>query len=224
MESKFELQRVTGARVTDADLLADLRAVAKQLGQESVQQKTYRRLGKYDDTTCSRRFGSWNAALRAAGLAVSNEVGFSDEKLFANVLVLWQHYGRQPRRSELAIPPSTISQSPYLRRFGSWGAALEAFVDFANSTETEAPPSAPNPAGAGRKTGRDPSLRLRFKVLQRDRFTCQSCGASPAKAVGVELHVDHATPWSKSGETTLENLKTLCSACNLGKSDLAPQT
>jgi 5-methylcytosine-specific restriction endonuclease McrA len=34
---------------------------------------------------------------------------------------------------------------------------------------------------------------------------------------GVELHVDHVTPWSKGGETTLANLQTLCNKCNLGK-------
>lgn len=53
--------------------------------------------------------------------------------------------------------------------------------------------------------------------MQRDRLTCPACGASPAKENGVELHVDHFVPWSRGGETTLENLQTLCSRCNLGK-------
>ena len=59
-----------------------------------------------------------------------------------------------------------------------------------------------------------------IKVLQRDRFTCCKCGASPAIKLGVELHVDHVIPWSKGGETVLANLQTLCSVCNIGKSDL----
>ena len=71
-------------------------------------------------------------------------------------------------------------------------------------------------------TGRDPSLRLRWRVLQRDNFKCCSCGASPAITLGVELHVDHVHPWSEGGETVLENLQTLCSKCNLGKSNLLP--
>jgi len=71
-----------------------------------------------------------------------------------------------------------------------------------------------------RKTGRDPSLRLRFKVLQRDSFTCRHCGASPAKTIGVELQVDHIVAWSNGGETILENLQTLCSDCNLGKGNV----
>lgn len=37
---------------------------------------------------------------------------------------------------------------------------------------------------------------------------------------GALLHVDHVIPWSKGGETTLENLRVLCSVCNIGKSDV----
>lgn len=76
-----------------------------------------------------------------------------------------------------------------------------------------------NPKKEVRKN-RDPSLRLRFEVLARDRFTCRFCGASPAKDPSVTLHIDHIVPWSKGGETTLINLQTLCSKCNLGKSNL----
>jgi 5-methylcytosine-specific restriction endonuclease McrA len=32
--------------------------------------------------------------------------------------------------------------------------------------------------------------------------------------------VDHIVPWSKGGETILENLRTLCSKCNLGKGNV----
>lgn len=67
---------------------------------------------------------------------------------------------------------------------------------------------------------RDPSPRLRFEVLARDKFTCQYCGASPSKDPSVKLHIDHIIPWSKGGLTTIDNLQTLCSTCNLGKSDI----
>ena len=212
--------RVPGMPVSDEELLADIRAVAISLGKDTVGQKSYRRLGKYDDTTASNRFGTWNNALRIAGLDVSNEVSLSDDRLFENVLTLWTHYGRQPRRSELAQPPSVVSQSPYLRRFGSWGAALESFVQFANAGDADLPPEVIRSTTGMKRTPRDPSLRLRFRVLQRDRFACQSCGASPAITAAVELHVDHVIPWSNGGETTFENLRTLCSRCNLGKGAL----
>ena len=70
-----------------------------------------------------------------------------------------------------------------------------------------------------RKTSRNVSDKLRYQVLKRDHFRCCICGASPAKDAAVELHIDHIIPWSKGGETVLDNLQTLCSRCNLGKSD-----
>ncbi|MCX6647256.1 MAG: HNH endonuclease [bacterium] len=224
LKPKFKLSRVKGAPVSDDELLDDLRLVAGNLGQSTVPLLTYRNFGKYDESTLIRRFGSWNAALIAAELSLSNEILISDERLFQNLLVLWLHLGRQPRHRELSNPPSTISQSPYLRRFGSWGNALQCFVTYVSSSEDEPEVVASLAAttSISKRTGRDISLRLRWKVMQRDRFTCCHCGASPAKTNGVELHIDHIVPWSKGGETTMENLQTLCSKCNLGKSDLDP--
>jgi 5-methylcytosine-specific restriction endonuclease McrA len=215
----FKLSRVSGAPVSDEELIADLQRVARSLDSDTVPQKKYGTLGTFDYSTVTRRFGSWNIALRLAGLSLSNEVDISDERLFENLLALWQHLARQPRRSDLSSLPSTISQTPYNRRFGSWTAALEAFVNYANGNSVESTVVQPNAETARRTTGRDPSLRLRWHVLQRDRFTCCACGVSPALTPGVELHVDHIVPWSKGGETVLENLQTLCSVCNLGKSN-----
>ncbi|MHB8974775.1 MAG: homing endonuclease associated repeat-containing protein [Pirellulaceae bacterium] len=214
----FKLARVSGQPVSDEELLADLRRVAETLGSSTVSMPKYREYGQYDDSNLAKRFGTWNNALINAGLSISNEVNISDERLFENILALWQHCGRQPRRSELAKPPSIISQGPYKRRFNSWTAALGAFVEYANASAGEAP--VPLEKGVSKpRTGRDPSLRLRWHVLQRDRFTCCACGASPALSPGVELHVDHIVPWNRDGETVLEDLQTLCSVCNLGKSN-----
>lgn len=215
----FEVERVSGLAVSDEELLADLQLKALATGSGTIGSKAYRTVGKYDDTTISRRFGSWNAALKLAGLAVSNEVALSDQVLFENLLNLWQHYGRQPRRAELAQPLSKVSQGPYGRRFGSWSAALVAFVSFANELGAEGP-GQPMAMVEKRQTGREPSIRLRWHVLRRDRFTCRACGLSPATTPGTELHVDHVIAWSNGGETVLENLQTLCSTCNLGKSNL----
>ena len=67
---------------------------------------------------------------------------------------------------------------------------------------------------------RDPSLRLRYKILKRDNFKCCICGRNPANDPTIELHIDHIIPYSKGGETIESNLRTLCSDCNLGKSDI----
>jgi hypothetical protein len=64
---------------------------------------------------------------------------------------------------------------------------------------------------------RQPCLRLRFQVLQRDNFKCQYCGRGIEN--GIKLVVDHINPRSKGGLATLDNLVTSCFECNMGKRD-----
>jgi predicted restriction endonuclease len=222
MSGKLKLERTKGQPVTDEQLLNDLRAVAKQITKNTVTQKTYEKLGEYEYSTQIRRFGSWNAALKNAGLEITHEQEATEERLFENILYLWTKFGRQPVRSDLATQESSYSQSPYNRKFGSWTKALEAFVEYVNSVDSTGikPEVRKDESPKGRKASRDPSLRLRYQVLKRDRFSCLTCGASPAKDEKVLLHIDHIKPWSKGGETVIENLQTLCSNCNYGKSDL----
>lgn len=56
---------------------------------------------------------------------------------------------------------------------------------------------------------------LRYEILKRDRFACVSCGITAAR--GAVLHVDHKIPKALGGESSFENLQTLCEQCNLGK-------
>jgi hypothetical protein len=215
---KFTLERTHNTPVSTDELLSDIRRVAAQLGRNVVSMKLYAQNGRYDPGTVARRFGTWNKAMLAVELKKANEINISDERLFENLMVLWEHYGRQPRRAELAKIPSRVSQTPYNRRFGSWSAALMEFVAFANANELPSRP-ATSITRSGHSTSRDPSLRLRFNVLKRDNFCCRACGASPALQPGISLHVDHIKPWSRGGETLIENLQTLCEVCNLGKSN-----
>jgi hypothetical protein len=218
--AQFKLSRVRGVPVTDAQLIDDLKRVASVVGSETVSQPQYSQHGHFDMRNLSRRLGGWDAALSAAGLGATSYISeYSDERLFANILVLWQHFGRQPRRAELAFAPSEISQSPYHRRFRSWSGALGAFVEWANAADGSVAPVV-EVEGVKRRGSRDPSLRLRFRILLRDRFTCCGCGKSPATSPGTELHVDHVVPWSKGGETVIDNLRTMCLQCNLGKGNV----
>lgn len=216
----FVYKKPKNSPVTDQELIDDLQNVADKLNVKKLTQKTYAEYGMYDVTTVCRRFGTWNKAISNLGLKPGNVNNYSDEQLFENILNIWQHKGKQPVRRDLALPPSNISQSPYNRRFNSWNESLQEFVEYVNQNDDIKIIEKHKSATKTKKTSRDPSLRLRFKVLSRDYFTCVQCGASPAKKQNVELHVDHIKPWSKGGETVLENLQTLCSKCNLGKSNL----
>ena len=59
--------------------------------------------------------------------------------------------------------------------------------------------------------------RLRFRILNRDSFTCKYCGDSPTKNASCILHIDHVRPYSKGGTNSEKNLITACAVCNLGK-------
>lgn len=213
-DTKFRVERVSAPVATD-EMLADLRRTAQTLNTRRLTQALYRASGRYHPTTLGRRFGSWNGALRVAGLDVAHEFQIAEERLLENLAMLWRHYGRQPRATETCRPPSRFSRGTYRRLYKTWHEALTRCASYMNTQGD----------GAGASTdGVDPaqprglaSLSLRHKVMKRDYFRCRRCGASPAQTLGLTLHVDHITPRSRGGLTTIDNLQTLCAACNLGK-------
>jgi Homing endonuclease associated repeat/HNH endonuclease len=203
--------------ITDQELLDDLRRVAKLLGMATLKYDEYPTHGRCTSRIFETRFGSWNAALLAAGLLVGRRQNISDLELFENMEKVWTLVGRQPRRDDMKKPTSAFSKGTYERRFGGWRQSLEKFVAFANGTLQE---PVFRSSAAPDRSPRFPDLRMRWRVLNRDSFRCRSCGRSPAIGHGVILHVDHIRAWSKGGTTNDENLQTLCDRCNLGKGDV----
>ena len=204
--------------VSDEELIKDLKEVALKLGKDKVTQIEYKTLGKYGVRTLMRRFGSWNKSLEKAGLSITTRINIPEEELFQNLADLWQHFGRQPKYHEVKQPLSKFSVGTYTRRYGSWYNALRAFIAAMNGDITYT-----KQANSEKTTTNNPrniNYRTRFKVMQRDNFKCQICGASPATQAGVLLHIDHIVPVAKGGQATMDNLQTLCQKCNLGKSDL----
>lgn len=206
-------------------LLADLRQIAQRLGCDGITSRAYKEAGgKYAISTFLRRFGSWNQALEMAGLKVKKLQSVSDAIFYQEIANVWVKLGHQPRMREMRRPLSQLTGSAYQNRFGTWQNALIAFAKHMNEAEStdkgisNAKSSRTSPGI--RRTKRNPSLRLLFRVLKRDNFTCQSCGASPSKDPRVTLEVDHKTPYSKEGETVFDNLQVLCKGCNAGKGDL----
>ena len=218
--SRLQIQVPTRS-VTDEELIADLAGVAA-LNQSSVlTAKQYDQQGKYHSTTLKRRLGSWSAACKAAGLEGGREdLGHPHEAWMENILAVWKNLGKQPSYGDMR--GSRFSPEGYAKRYGSWTGALHAFQAWVDDSEVDY--IEPETTGIfkrrGQGSGRTPSLRLRFKVLQRDGFKCVVCGTSPAGTPGTILHVDHKVPYSKGGLTDAGNLQTLCDRCNLGKADL----
>jgi len=222
-------------RLTDEEIISDIKRVANSLEMPTITTSDYKKSGSYDQSVIFRRFKNWNEALRLAGLNKSSNRNTCDEELLIEIERIWTKLGKQPTSDDIKKGISIYSLNTFARRFGGWRGALETFIEYINAEDEEDVPTISNEMEVytpiqsddiasdndyNRKTKREPNLRLRFFVLSRDNFKCCACGASPAKDPAVNLHIDHIIPWSKGGETVIENLQTLCQNCNLGKSDL----
>ena len=229
-------------RIKNEDYFNDLQQIAKQLNKDTVLYEDYKMYGKYSAEHVFSRFKTWDNALLAAGLQQTGlaKRRVDEQKLFDELERIWTKLGRQPTSTDIIKGNiSKYSIDTYKRRFGGWRKALEAFIEYINldnseEIEEEITETKINSQDEVMKvvnsenslqkkkyrTSRNINTRLRFKVLKRDNFKCCACGASPAKDPSVDLHVDHIIPWAKGGETEIDNLQTLCSKCNLGKSDV----
>lgn len=225
------LQIRKNPKIEANELINDLKRVAGILNKKSVTQNEYKSLGKYDSAPLVRTFGSWFKALEKTGLEKTRTLGVTNEEYFENLEEIWTKLGRQPNYAEIEKPFSKYSAGAYERRFGSWRKALEAFIEYINHGENEPikkeeQKSLPaekldvEAQNTKHKTNRTINWRLRFIVMKRDNFKCKKCGRSPATDPTIILHVDHKDAWANGGETVLENLQTLCSKCNIGKSNL----
>ena len=175
---------------------------------------------------------------------------YTKEDYFDELQRLWELLGRQPHARDMKANGSKMSTRALQARFGTWNRAIHAFCRDRNepdkTVDTESSSITPetvtaepsqtssytdNDSGPAnkslilrKKTPRNPSNRLRWKVFVRDQFKCQACGRSPANEPGVILEVDHIDPYSGDGETVLDNLRLLCWTCNSGKSNIPPNS
>lgn len=218
---KFDLN-LRRQNIDDNELLDDIVRV-QSLIKKKMTKKIYNEKGIFYSSTIEKRFGSWNNAKIRAGILDVHNPDISVLDLLKNIEKLWISLGRQPKADELIKPLSDFSITPYKNKFGSWNNALSEFINFVVSDHDNSidnveihKPVIDNKKVV-HKTKREISDRLRFRILMRDGFACQSCGRSPQLERGVELHVDHIKPYSKGGETVIENLQTKCKKCNLGK-------
>jgi hypothetical protein len=223
-------------KVNPDSIISDVRRIAAELDTCIVTSTQYEALGTYAFRTVIEKFGSWKNLVDKAGLSETGFISkYSDIEIFAEIERIWTFLGRQPTTTDLKRGISRISLEALSRRFGGWRNTLGAFLEYVNKGSSSNQDDLDKAAGEEvvvlkaesdtggdyrkNRTPRNINLRLRFQILQLDAFKCRACGASPAKTPETELHVDHIIPWSKGGETELENLQTLCSNCNLGKSN-----
>lgn len=232
MKSSFAKQ------LSDDEVLQELQRVAASSPDGMVRYQTFASYSSISTKAVESRFGSWRRAVELAGLERPQYGGrYSREDYFSNLAAVWERLGRRPLLREMDEAPSTISSGGYEQRFKGWRRAVYAFLRWIESPEETTAADAPVPTIAETTSDRvahcaeEPSfkrdqrrnvpLRMRWFVLERDRFTCQGCGRSRAKGDDIKLHADHVVSWTDGGPTVPENLRALCSDCNIGKGPLS---
>jgi hypothetical protein len=116
-----------GTRYSDEQLLSILRTLAAALGRSPSVSDMHARRDLPAPRTYTYRFGSWNAALAAAGLEPHPHTpAYTSDQLLEALRALAAELGRPPRTTELRGRPDLPSPSTYRLHFGSWSAALRA--------------------------------------------------------------------------------------------------
>ncbi len=203
-------------KISDDDIIKDLLYVKDEiLKKDKITMREYLAYGKYGQKAIKNHFGTWNKLLSNANLEITRSYQhLSKEDIFFLVEELWIQLGRQPNIREFETM-TKHTKKIIISNFGKWSICLKEFVNW--ETNRDKSKKTLTNTLITHKTPREPSKSLRYDVLTRDNYKCVICGRSTSDK--VKLHVDHIIPYSLGGETTLDNLQTLCSDCNLGKSN-----
>lgn len=207
--------------ITDNDIIDEIKSVMSRLGKTTLTIKEFDANAKINSSTVTRRLGKWNTIIQSVGGELNNTF-YSEEELMENVKDAWLKKGTQPTRRDMDNKDySTISSGTYLRHYKTWYGALEEFVKYISRDEKNMinEDHTLKHNHTKHKTKRDPSDRLKVQVLMRDGNRCRICGVECSGGLH-NIHFDHIVPWSKGGETVLDNLQVLCSACNEAKGNL----
>lgn len=204
--------------IPDERLLSSLQELATELGSSPTVVEN-RELGEYSYNAYQNNFGSWNAALGAAGLELNSEQNISREKLLAEVTRLAEELEKPPTSEEMDAY-GRYSINPFYSVFDSWSSLLQA----AGFSAWRARRRDSHPIyGVG--WGEE----LREKVRGRDGRECNVCGINEAAHMddfGRCLDVHHICGARNSTNPAVfnapRNLVTLCMSCHADVESYTP--
>ena len=217
---KYDINaRIT--RFSDQDLLAALRIFVAQAPPGSRGARDFD--AWQGRPCCSRiiaqRFGSWRMAFRLIGIDGAKAQNIPAWELVEELERVWRELGRPPGIIELERR-GRFSSGPYTRLWGSVRRCCQLVALHHQGRITRDQLL----KGEMRRDRRSPiPLRIRWRIIKRDGYRCTACGKTPASDPTAELHVDHIIPVSAGGPSDESNLRTLCSACNLGRGNDRPK-
>jgi hypothetical protein len=117
---------VRNMNTPDADLLADLRRVARELGRGSLSRSMYDDRGRFCSSTIRNRFGSWKAGLAAAMVGLAHSMGIGRGAVVADI----RRVARELKTDRLPVTSYLVHGRFCLtivhRCFGRWTDAAKA--------------------------------------------------------------------------------------------------
>ena len=200
-------------KIPRQDLLNELNQIAERKGREPRSSDLKSGDG-YSYPTYIKRFGSWAAAVRAAGYEPYKEVGLSDED-YLNEIRRLSPDGETPPLAKEMREEGKHTRSSYQRRFGSWNAAIRA-AGFE--------PIRRSPGNSLKKAvyGEGWSKEKRERVRDRDGYECVICGIPQSEYkehYGMALDVHHIKSARDVDDdkerNKMSNLITLCRPCHM---------
>lgn len=112
------------------NLAQQLRQISEQLGRNPTAHEIKTNASSWGCASVnafSRVFGSWQAALHAAGLSKRAKLTFSDEELIVQLRRIHTDTGKIPDQRSLkkvSLPGECVSPAVFQERFGSWNNAI----------------------------------------------------------------------------------------------------
>ena len=104
-------------------LIAELQRLADQLNHPP-RLRDMTQHGAHSSKTYQKKFGSWNNALRAAGLGVNAETNIDKSDLIDELCRLAEELDRTPTSREMA-DRGKYGTATYVYKFGSWNDAVQ---------------------------------------------------------------------------------------------------
>ena len=114
----------TRTDITNEELLDALRKLSDELDRTPSYNDMEER-GEFAPSTYENRFGSWNTALKEAGIELNNQWGMPDEELLEELRRLANVLDRTPTQPDMT-EYGRYSIRTYALRFGNWNGAIEA--------------------------------------------------------------------------------------------------
>lgn len=162
----------------------------------------------WTQNACHDRFGSWNAALRAAGLELNGDRNVSSDRLQEELRFLAAEMGRTPFTTDMSEMGS-YSYWLYTERYDSWANACKAA-----GLEPPTFLGQNNPNWRGGKSVYDAvkkqlgPISWQATVAKYRESRCRQCGSDDR----VDLH--HIVPILAGGNHGERNFMTLCRGCH----------